>query len=132
LTTGLLLDTNVVSYLYKHNAYGKAYEDIVADAACFLALQTLAELEVWTIRSTWGKQTRANFETYLERFKVVEPNRSISSRWAWAKCETEARGKPMSAQDLWIAATALELGIPLVTHNVSDFEGLPELEIITA
>jgi predicted nucleic acid-binding protein len=37
----------------------------------------------------------------------------------------------MADHDLWIAATALELGRPLVTKNVRHFHAVPGLEVVT-
>ncbi len=37
----------------------------------------------------------------------------------------------METADAWIAATALLYGAPLVTHNRSDYLGVPELTIIS-
>jgi predicted nucleic acid-binding protein len=33
--------------------------------------------------------------------------------------------------DAWIAATALQLGVPLVTHNVGDYAGVSGLAILS-
>lgn len=38
---------------------------------------------------------------------------------------------PISAADAWIAATALLYGVPLVTHNRKDFEGIDGLVVIS-
>jgi predicted nucleic acid-binding protein len=40
-------------------------------------------------------------------------------------------GRPISAADAWIAATALHLGAPLVTHNRSHFIGVDGLNVIS-
>jgi len=40
-------------------------------------------------------------------------------------------GQPISPQDAWIAATACQYDIPLITHNPVDFESVKDLEIIT-
>jgi len=40
--------------------------------------------------------------------------------------------KGMSFPDAWIAAAALQLNIPLVTHNASDYEAIESLTILTA
>lgn len=34
-------------------------------------------------------------------------------------------------EDAWIAATALQYELPLVTHNPTDFEDIEKLEIVT-
>jgi len=39
--------------------------------------------------------------------------------------------QPIQVADAWIAATALALDVPLVTHNAVDFEGIEGLEILT-
>jgi len=46
-----------------------------------------------------------------------------------ARCR--AVGRPISPQDAWIVATALQHHLPLVTHNPADFEVIEELELIT-
>ena len=43
----------------------------------------------------------------------------------------KAKGKPILSADAWVAAVALELDIPLVTHNPRDFAGVEGLDIIT-
>lgn len=41
------------------------------------------------------------------------------------------RAQPMSLADSWIAAAALQHGLPLVTHNARHFTSVPGLTIIT-
>ena len=40
-------------------------------------------------------------------------------------------GAAISAQDAWIAATALRHNLPLVTNNATDFENVSGLEVRT-
>ncbi|MGH9932211.1 MAG: type II toxin-antitoxin system VapC family toxin, partial [Pyrinomonadaceae bacterium] len=37
--------------------------------------------------------------------------------WAQAMTSARLRGRPIAPADAWVAATALLLDIPLVTHN---------------
>jgi predicted nucleic acid-binding protein len=46
--------------------------------------------------------------------------------------DARSRGYVVSPQDAWIAATALDLAAPLVTHNARHFEGVFGLKIHTA
>jgi predicted nucleic acid-binding protein len=38
---------------------------------------------------------------------------------------------PFGVADAWIAATALEYGLELVTHNAADFQAIAGLRVIT-
>jgi predicted nucleic acid-binding protein len=44
----------------------------------------------------------------------------------------QKKGRPISFPDAWIAAAALQLNIPLVTHNARDYEAVDGLTILTA
>ena len=45
--------------------------------------------------------------------------------------EWKRRGRPFVTADAWIAATALELDLALVTHNPADFAALENLRLVT-
>jgi tRNA(fMet)-specific endonuclease VapC len=128
----VLVDTNVISYIFKGDARASAYQSLIDQTSMLVSFQTVAELEVWTRRDGWGKNRLERFRDYLATFKFVPHSSAISACWVHAKLNTLERGRPMSGEDLWIAATALALQIPLVTHNAEDFVGLPELEVLTA
>lgn len=48
-----------------------------------------------------------------------------------AVAATKATGRTLPFADSWIAATALSLGLPLVTHNRADFEGIAGLTVVS-
>lgn len=41
----------------------------------------------------------------------------------------EKAGTPIGNNDLWIAAHALALNVPLVSNNLREFERVPELKL---
>jgi predicted nucleic acid-binding protein len=43
----------------------------------------------------------------------------------------ERRGEPLEVRDLFIAASAMIRGVPLITRNVSHFKRIPEIRVIT-
>jgi predicted nucleic acid-binding protein len=43
-----------------------------------------------------------------------------------------ARGVPIGAHDLWIAATALGHGLGVATRNASHYDRVPGLRVVTA
>jgi Predicted nucleic acid-binding protein, contains PIN domain len=70
-------------------------------------------------------------EAYLKKFVVAPYNRALYLKWAQASNSARRNGKPIQCADAWIAATALLYGIPLITHNLSDFTGVDGLTIIS-
>jgi tRNA(fMet)-specific endonuclease VapC len=48
------------------------------------------------------------------------------------RAECDRKGRPIGFADAWIAATALNLNIPLVSHNAKDYEAIDALMVITA
>ena len=49
-----------------------------------------------------------------------------------AKSAREKKGRPITFADAWIAAAALQLNVPLATHNARDYAGIPNLVVLTA
>lgn len=43
----------------------------------------------------------------------------------------KSMGELIGANDLWIAATAIRHGLPLVTRNQSEFERVPNLQLLS-
>ena len=125
----LLLDTNVVSYLMRHDPIARLYRPHLVNHSLAISFMTLAELYEGAFRGNWGAEKRHSIDEIHSLFVVIAPDRALCSRWGevrWAR-----RRQPISAEDAWIAATALEYGCPLVTHNSKDFRGIPGLTIIT-
>ena len=56
---------------------------------------------------------------------------SKCDRWAKAMNDARFRGRPVAAADAWVAATALLLDVPLVTHNGIHYAGIDGLRVIS-
>ena len=46
--------------------------------------------------------------------------------------EAEKKGRHLASSDAWIAATAVLLDLPLLTHNRKDYESLESLKLISS
>jgi predicted nucleic acid-binding protein len=79
----------------------------------------------------WGPQRRGQLTRFLRRFLTIHSDPDIVRTWAFLRAYSQAQGRMMERQDAWIAAVAISLDAPLVTHNAADFEHLPMLSIIT-
>jgi len=125
----LLLDTNIVSYLKRSDPLARLYTPHLVNHSLAVSFMTLAELYEGALRGGWGPERRRSLELIHSEFVVISPDRNLCARWGevrWIR-----RRQPISAEDAWIAATAVEYGCPLVTHNARDFHGIPGLTIVT-
>lgn len=41
------------------------------------------------------------------------------------------KGRPIQTADAWIAASALQYQVPLITNNADDYDMLDRLEVLT-
>ena len=73
----------------------------------------------------------AKLDRSLQRYNIVLVDGMLCQTWAETINAADKAGMPMGVADAWIAATALTLGCPLVTHNAADFQGVSGLPIIT-
>jgi predicted nucleic acid-binding protein len=62
----------------------------------------------------------------MQPIPVTEP---VADAWALLRVRLHATGRSMPVNDSWIAATAIALGIPVVTQD-DDYLHAPGLEVI--
>jgi predicted nucleic acid-binding protein len=56
--------------------------------------------------------------------RILPGNEPIAERWGVLARQCQLKGKPLKVVDGFIAATALEHDLTIVTRNVKDFAGL--------
>lgn len=71
----------------------------------------------------------------------ITPHGANTSVWKLALPKTESLGqilctralvgRRLETADAWIASTAIAYDAPLITHNGSDYSGVPGLKVIT-
>lgn len=128
----ILLDTNIVSFLYKGDSRAKQYTPYLEGRRLAISFMTVAELFQWAAVRRWGKRRKKRLEeTLRSNYAVLAFNIELCQIWGEIRAARRAMGKPISPQDAWIAATALQYELPLVTHNPTDFEDIEKLEVIT-
>ena len=127
MTTKFMLDTNMCIYLLKH----QPREVAARFAQCYagevvISSITLAELEYGVVCS--GEQqssNRAALSSLLEDLAVAPFDAPAALAYGPVRLATRERKR--DALDKLIAAHAIALGVTLVTNNVTDFAGYPEL-----
>jgi tRNA(fMet)-specific endonuclease VapC len=113
-----LLDTNTLVYALNRQA---GVRERVNEAALHNHLATssivVAELLYGAGRSSRPEENRKVVLRGLERFQVVPFTFATAEQFARLMTDLAAKGKTPPRVDLMIAATALELGATLVTHD---------------
>jgi predicted nucleic acid-binding protein len=129
--TPCVVDTDVVSFLFKNDSRAQQYLPYLAGHQLLISFMTEAELEQWVLLANWGPERTGRFREFMNRFASVPSSRDLILRWAAVMAAARAAGRRMEASDAWIAATALLYAAPLVTHNAPDYSAVPNLTILT-
>jgi tRNA(fMet)-specific endonuclease VapC len=127
----VVVDTDVVSYLFKGDTRAAGYEPHLIGRTPVISFMTVAELDAWAAQRNWGQPARERLEQSLSRYTIHFSDRRLCTLWATVTTAARRAGHPIGVADAWIAATALLLSAPLVTHNPSDYAGVPGLTILT-
>lgn len=129
----ILVDTDVVSYAYRQEEFFLSfYGPQLVGHSPHVAFMTLAELEFGMRKANWGEPRQNDLRNFVaSHFVELPPIRETCLQWGKLKAEAERSGRQLKTADGWIAATAVTLGMPLMTHNRRDFAFIPGLQLIT-
>ncbi|MBI2763523.1 MAG: type II toxin-antitoxin system VapC family toxin [Chloroflexi bacterium] len=126
--------------------------DGIADTSLFIARETGRPLRsellpdrlavsVITIGELWAGVLSATHVAARDRRLVtltaalaldpIPVDERVAAAWARLRVELRARGLRMPVNDSWIAATAIALGVAVVTQD-DDYVELPGLTVIRA
>lgn len=133
--TRYLLDTNIISALVRPLppeplvAWMAAQRD---EDLCIAAL-TLAEIRRGILQMPLGRKREALDGWYdgpegppaLFAGRILPFDAAAATAWARLMADGHAEGRPRSALDMIIAATALAHACVLATDNERDFAGVP-------
>jgi tRNA(fMet)-specific endonuclease VapC len=100
--TAVVVDTDVVSFVFKRDRRARPFRKHLVGQTLVLSFMSLAELRAWPRLRNWGQSRRDDLERHL-----------------------------IDVADAWNAATAVALGIPLVTHNAADYGAVDGLTLLT-
>lgn len=92
---------------------------------------TIGELRLGVL-SAAQPDARARRLATLDRATALEPapvTEAVAESWALLRVALRAEGRSMPVNDSWIAATAMSLGLPVVTQD-ADYQSVPGLEVI--
>ena len=130
MNTRYLLDTNICIYIAKKQplAVLERFNQLqVGEVA--ISLITLGELYLGIEKSQQADKARQILKPLLQLIPALPLPIETAVHYARIRAALEKQGKPIGANDLWIAAHALTERYILVTNNVNEFKRVPELQI---
>jgi tRNA(fMet)-specific endonuclease VapC len=130
--TPIVLDTDVISFLFKGDSRAQDYLPQLENRQWLISFMTDAELEQWVPLANWGGKRIEWLHLYLSRCVIVPSSHELVLRWAQVTVGARRNGRRIETADAWIAATALLYDAPLLTHNKSDYLGVPGLRFSDA
>ena len=129
---GFLLDTNIPSELTRPLPQPSVSQwlDEVDDELLYFSVVSLGEV-LKGIASLPTSKRRNELQQWLDETlrpwfegRILPVNEPIAERWGMLAGQCKINGRPLKVADGFIAATALEHDLTVVTRNVRDFEGL--------
>ncbi len=115
-----LLDTNVVSYFVRGTSVAvRKHLLLIPVVNLAISAVTEAELLYWIARRPGDARTSVSVRDFLERVPSLAWDSRAAAVYATQREEQQRKGRPLSTEDLMIAAHALSLGLTLVTHDVA-------------
>ena len=127
--SGFLLDTNCISEVVRTQPDQRVLDwmDAADEKLMYLSVLTIGEIRKGIAGVPQGKR-RTQLETWLEldlqvRFsgRILAVDMSVANRWGLIAAEAKKKGRPLSAVDGLLAATALHHNLTIVSRNVNDF-----------
>ena len=123
-----MLDTNTCIYAMKRVA---GFKERLPLHHCGISIIVLGELEWGAWLSERVDQSLAAAHDFVGAVEVADLDADVARHYGRLRAHLRSIGQPMDPNDLWIAAHALALDVPLVTHNLSEFRRVPGLSVET-
>lgn len=132
----IVIDTAVYgATLVPNSALSIAYGPMISDRPSFISFQTVAELRYGAVLRGWGPARMRSLEARINQAVTVHSGPELVETYAQLRATCVRAGQALGQRhhdaDRWIAATALRLGVPLVSND-GIFDGVPGLTLETA
>jgi tRNA(fMet)-specific endonuclease VapC len=113
-----MLDTNIVSYLLREQM-PSLKSNFLRTPPGDVAVSTITEAEVQfgIARKPGAAKLRLAAENFLAGIAILSWDSAAARVYGPLRADQERKGRPLSVEDLMIAAHALSLGLILITND---------------
>jgi predicted nucleic acid-binding protein len=109
------------------------YRDLIGPAPVLISFQTVMELRFGALKAGWSELRRHRMERRIAELTVVRPDDEMTTVCARLRNECQRIGHALGDKqhdgDRWIAAAAIRLDCPLVSHDRL-YRRTPGLELV--
>lgn len=129
----VVVDTMVVSALVnagRDPGAAARYRSVIDGRTVVVSFVTVTEMRFGAIKAGWGEIRRRGLERVLTQLVVVQPDDDLMLTCAELRATCLAAGQALGQKvheaDRWIAATAMTLGVELISSDAvfADVPGL--------
>ena len=126
----IVVDTTVVSYIHRREPIARPYMNRMIGHRAVTSFQTYEEILFGVQVSSWGSRRIDELIRYVdETYDMVGYDLELVKACAHLRADSRRRGRELKTADAWIAATAVLLNCPVLSHD-RDFSGLPDLQVV--
>jgi tRNA(fMet)-specific endonuclease VapC len=131
----IVIDTDVFSAdLVPGSRLAELYVPIITGRRALISFQTAAEIRFGALRRGWRAARMLRLDAKIGQVEVVHTGPELIRVYARLHADCEAAGHALPQRDhnadRWIAATAIRLGLPLVSNDAI-FRRVPGLSLET-
>jgi len=126
----VVIDTDVASRLMRRTLPAVVADRLVGLTPA-ITFVTVGELFRGAVHARWGARRTTELTGWLARLVALPADQAVARRWGEITGEALRAGRPLPANDAWIAACCLTHEVPLATLNARHFAHVDGLRLIT-
>jgi tRNA(fMet)-specific endonuclease VapC len=125
-----MLDTDTCSYIIRERPIGvlEHFRKLAMEQIC-ISTVTYAELLYGVERSSSKRINRPIIDDFVQHLDVIDWDSAAAEQYGKIRADLEARGQPIGAMDMMIAAHAKSIKAVLVTNNQKHFARIKGLKV---